>query len=201
VGKIDLDALISIVSSLEGRLSRVETGRPEEDAPETPTAALVSPFWDCTYATGLTMTTGAGLDWDALFDNRSASNWMRYRLAAGFGSFDKGNLGFAAQRRWVISWKADHVQNIRCLLSGTSVYTADTDANIQVKLNGSIVEYAAGSGPFGNVAQIITLTTAIGQNRLAISADTQPDTVQFCGILFDDPSQWLDPRTAQTYIP
>lgn len=149
------------------------------------------PYWLCTYANGLTLTAGAGLDWDPLFDDSAATNWMQYRLAAGYGSFDKGNLGFGLQRRWSIVWDSPVQADVLCLLSGASVYNADTDAPIQVKHNGVMTEYAAASGPAGLVSQQITLKVASGRNRLVISADINPDTVQFCGLLFNDTTHWV----------
>lgn len=186
------DDLRGIIADLQSRLDRIQPSIQAETV--QPTTKLVSPYWDCTYCLGLTLTTGAGLDWDPLFDNTGATSYMKYRLPAGYGSFDKGNLGLGLQRRWVLVWDSPSPATVTCLLSGTSVYTADTDANIQVKLNGKVSEVVAGSGPAGLVSQQITLNVIAGRNRLAISADVNPDTVQFCGLLFTDPSQWVEPR-------
>lgn len=149
------------------------------------------PYWLCTYCNGLTLTTGAGLDWDPLFDDQAATDWMQYRVAAGYGSFDKGNLGYAMQRRWSIVWDSPVQADVKCLLSGVDVANNDVDANIQVKHNGVVTEYLAGSGPAPSVGQTLTLKVASGRNRLVISADINPYTVQFCGLLFNDTAHWV----------
>lgn len=180
------------LADLARRVQSIEASRYTPPVASTQNApSYQEPYWLCTYCNGLTLTTGAALDWDPLFDNAAATDWMQYRLAAGYGSFDKGNLGYAMQRRWSIVWDSPVQADVKCLLSGASVYTADTDANIQVKHNGVMTEYAAGSGSSGLVSQPITLKVASGRNRLVISADIDPDTVQFCGLLFNDTSHWV----------
>ena len=190
--------LRAIVADMQSKLDRLQNEPTTREGTLIPLEkSVVSPFWDCTYMTGATMTSG--VDWDPLFDDSTATNYMRYRLAAGYGSFDKGNLGFGMQRRHVIMWDSPTAGTVRCLLSGPSVYNADTDAAIQVKMNGTFTEYAAGSGPAGLVSQIITLTVSEGRNRLVICADIDPDTIQFCGLLFQDDSQWVNPQDLPSY--
>jgi len=191
--------LRGIVSDLQAKLDRMQSTIPQVEGSTAPAIPVKIPYWDCTYQNGATMTTGVSLDWDLLFEDPNATDYMKYRLAAGFGSFDKGNLGYAMQRRWVIMWDSPHPGEVKCLLSGVDVANNDVDANIQVKMNGVVTEYVAGSGPAPSVGQTLTLTVVQGRNRLAISADINPYTVQFCGLLFEDPSHWVDPKTLPNY--
>lgn len=195
----EIASLRAMLSDVTSQVSRLATPTVESsetvDAPQT--GAQVPFYWHVTHCQGLTLTTGAGLDWDPLFDNKAATNWFTFLHPAGSGTYDCGNLGVAYQKRLVVTWDAANAWDATFVTAGLSVYTADSDGFMQIKLNGKMTEYGS-STPLNP----ISLPIVKGRNRLAISIGTAPDTFQVKGTLWDETrgDSWVDPRTIQGYI-
>lgn len=155
-----------------------------------------SPFWDFTTATGLTLTAGAGSDWDPLWDVPTVSNRVRTGVPCGTGYFTQVDYGSGGQRRWKLTWDSPRQRNVSCLIQGGL-----TDAGyVQVKMNGKISEYYLDS-PGADGFEYFTLPVKTGRNNLTICCDGFPDTLEFFGAVLGREDVWIDPRDLQGYIP
>lgn len=187
------NGLDSRVASLESIVNRTQQ-EPDSWKPQQ----FVVPFWDATYAVGLTLTTGAGIDWDNLFENTSATNQCSFNVVTSGGELESGIYWDSLQRRFRISWDSDSGGAVKAYLAGCRQDDGGT-GTIQLKLNGAITEYAFNSA--GTTYYEITLDTMPGRNQLVLCSTPIPFTTQFVGRLFDGrTSRWVDPRDAHQYI-
>lgn len=187
------NGLDSRVASLESIVNRTQQ-EPDSWKPQQ----FVVPFWDVMIAKGLTLTTGAGVNWDNLFDNTSATNQCSFNYATSGGEISTMIYWDQLQRRYRIAWDSDAGGAVKAYLMGCASYEIGT-GTVQVNLNGTLTEYAF--DPAGTTYYEITLDTMPGRNFMSICATPTPFNLQFYGRLFDGrTSRWVDPRDAHQYI-
>lgn len=185
---------------LDDRIATLESlvYRTQQQSPEFKPQVQTVPFWDVLIAKGLTLTTGAGVDWDNLFDNTAATNQCGFNYVTSGGEIATTIYWDQLQRRYRIAWDSDSGGAVKAYLMGCASYEVGT-GTVQVKLNGAITEYAF--NPAGTTYYEITLDTMPGRNQLVICSTPAPFELQFYGRLFDGrTSRWVDPRDSFQYI-
>lgn len=197
----DTDFLRSQVAALRNEIENLKI-RPERigGTSSSPSSSSQTPFWDCTYTRGLTLTTGGGFDWDTQFDDEASSDRVRFHVATAHGFLDIVDYGHDNQRRHKISWDAANPSTVKASLMGGVISGADI-GTVQVKMNGVITESALDWTNPPNGIAYYSLNVLAGRNQLVITADELPDNLVFAGILWDETrgDSWFDPRTLSGY--
>lgn len=188
---------------LSNRLADLEAGAyqtPQQPSTPPASASYSPPFWDVTYASNLTLTSGAGSDWDPLFDDTAtATNRVRFRIATAGGELDHPYVGGNAGRRFKIAWESDTPQTITASLSG-SRQDDGAGGYIQVKFNGTLYEYFLDSPGGGTAHYYLTLNCA-KRNQLVICSQYQPFTTVFSAMLFDgNTARWVNPSDEHGFV-
>lgn len=191
----------AMIADLSAKLAQQRPNTPvPSDTPAVQPAAAV-PFWDCTQATGLTLTAGISDDWSVRFDDRSvAANRVRFRVPTVAGELSHIFIGGTIYRRFQICWEADNPETYTARLSG-SRQDDGAAGTIQIKFNRDLYEYTL-DGPGGGTAEYyLSLTGIKGRNSLIVCTQRNPYHTLLEGKFWDgSTSRWVDPSTLSDFV-
>lgn len=181
-----LEALSAIVADLSSRVNQLSNRQVvAEPVAATQGASAPSEVWYCTYATGLTLTSGISDDWSVRFDDTAvATNRLSFFHPAPGGSLNHLWEGGECQQRFKLTWDSPQAETVLATFSGGRQDDA-SDGYMQIKLNGELYEYffdAAVNGGIGHYD--LSIETKAGRNEIIISKGLYPPSVIFHATLF-----------------
>lgn len=188
----------------ESRLADLEASANQTQQESTPTVSSASaaiPFYETTICDEITLTAGAGSDWDPLFDSSDATNRIKFKTISAGGELNQAWLGPECFRRYKAAWSCDQPQTVQVSLSGSTYDDTSISGYVQIKFNGVLYEYQIfGDSGLGYTRYVLSLETA-RENQIVISTQYAPNSTIFLGQLWDgEVSHWKDPTGLNGYV-
>jgi len=169
------------MDDLAVRIAELSAVKPERTT-TLPTEKQITPeaYWQCVGRSGGTYT--AGQNWDAQFDDHSATRWF-YKLPSAAGELNLvlvDNPGSLGQRRARIRFHSLQRFSTTCDLRNAA-------GRVQIDVNGAFNEYLT--------SQRVTLEFREGYNVVTVRTNSAAGDVALLMTLWDGSNSWWVPPT------